>query len=191
MNARLARERDAVQRILARTERAFVRRIASNARAYEIVFDVRTLVRDDRGVIRAEARSVPVLYDLAADHPHHNPIVIAAHTDLFNTHVHDPRDGCDLPPLAFICLGRFSPAMTIADWMVATYDVLAWARIAADHPLNHAAAAWARLEIGRGRFPTDSRGFFDRPSVAGTDSAASASVPRRPALRLRRGGHAG
>ncbi len=188
MNARLALERDAVQRILPRTERAFLRRIAADARAYEIVFEVRTLVCDDRGVIREEARSVPVLYDLAADHPRRNPVVIAAHADLFNTHIHDPRDGCNLPPLPFICLGGFSASMTIADWIVATFYVLAWERIAADHPMNCEAAAWARLEMGRGRFPIDRGEFFAHQSAEPARSAEASNVPRRAALRLGRGG---
>src|SRR5262249_59190738 len=141
------------------------------------------LIRRD-ALIGEELLQIPVLYELAADHPAHPPVVIAGRTDLFNPHVHDVDDGCGLPPLAFICLGAFSPTMTVADLVVATFRVLAWARIAADHPFNAAAAAWARLEMTSGRFPIDRRGFFDAGSAALRLGAAPIAGTAAQGLRL-------
>ena len=184
MNARLTMEREALQRTLDRSGHASLGRVTPDGRAYEVLFDVRTLIRGD-GPIREEALIVPVLYQLAVDHPTTPPLVIAGRTDLFNIHVHDVRDGCPLPALAFVCLGLFQPALTVADWVVATFSVLAWARLAADHPLNPEAAAFARREMARRRFPIDARPFFDSLPGAppATNESAAAGTP--PGLRLR------
>ena len=185
MNARLAMEAESVRRTLARSTRASLRRAAPDGRAYEVLFDVRTVVRGKDRVIREEARRVPVLYELAPDHPHRPPLVIAGQADLFNVHIHDPFDGCDLPPLAFVCLGSFSPGMTIADWIVSTYRVLAWARIAAAQPFSHEAAVWARQQMGEGRFPIDRRGFFESGTPSPTQQAPQSEGASRRQLRLR------
>ncbi len=167
MNARLVMELEAVERILARPSRATLVRVEPDGRVYEIVFDVRTMVCGRDQVVRAEHRQVPVLYDLAARHPVENPLAIAGHTDLFNPNVNRPSEAPMLPPLAFVCLGSFTPAMKIADWIIATYALLAWQRVAADRPLSASAAAWARREGRSGRVPTDTRPFFDDEPAAG------------------------
>src|SRR2546427_12490948 len=103
MNARLAMERDTLARTVDRSAHAFLHHATSAGHVYEIVFDVRTLVRRD-GAIREETLQVPVLYELASNHPATPPLVIAGRTDLWNVHVHNVADGCSLPPLAFVCV---------------------------------------------------------------------------------------
>jgi hypothetical protein len=161
MNARLALELATVERQLARPSRATLQRVSPDGRLYEVVFDVRTPVCGADDIVREEARHVPVLYDLAPNHPVEGPVAIAAHRDLFVPNVHRPLAGSLLPPLPFVCLGHFAPSMRLADWIVATYRLLAMQRFAVDHPLQPRAAAWARREAASGRFPIDRREFFD------------------------------
>lgn len=194
MSPRLAVERQAVEQTLERTWLARMRHVRSDGRSYEIVFDVRTVVRGGDRVVRVEQRNVPVLFELAPDHPAVAPIVIAGADDLFNPNINDPRLRPDLPPLPFVCLGTFHPQQRIADWVYATHRLLAFDLLAADHPFNPEAADWARREIGRGRFPTDSRPFFRArpateldPHPRGGD--APNQVPAR-SLRLLVGGSA-
>jgi hypothetical protein len=183
MNARLAMERAAVDRTLARGTRATLARVSPDGRLYEIVFDVRTLVRGPDRIVREEARAVPVFYDLAAAHPIDGPVVIAAHADLFNPNVASPADRSSLPPIPWVCLGTFRPYMRIADLIVATYRLLAWQRYALDHPLSPSAAAWARSDAALGRLPVDRRPFFDDEGAP--PSGTLGAAPDRPAATLR------
>lgn len=161
MTPRFVAELEAVERMFTHPSRATLVRVSEDARVYEVVFDVRTMVCGTDGVVHEEHRRVPVVYDLSVRHPFETPIAIAAHTDLFNPNVNRPSEHPALPPLALICLGPFAVAQRIADWMVATYAVLSWQRVAADHPLSASAADWARREAASGRLPTDPRPFFD------------------------------
>jgi len=170
MTARLAMELESVERMLARPSRATLAGVTPDARVYEVIFDVRTLVCGPDDVVRQEHRRVPVLYDLAANHPVENPLAIAGHLDLFNPNINRPSAGSALPPLAFVCLGTFQPSMQIADWIIATYALLAWQRVAADHPLSQRAASWARREATSGRIPSDTRPFFDDQRAVRGDS---------------------
>lgn len=161
MNARLALELDTVKALLARTDRAWLAGVSPDGLFYEVVFFVRTLVRGDDRIVREEERAVPVSYDLAPSHPVVPPIAVARQRDLFNAHVRDPRQPLPLlPPIPFICLGEFRPERRIADWLPATYEVLAWDRITTAHGLNPEAVSWARRELASGRFPIDPRPFI-------------------------------
>ena len=161
MNARLLVERDAIEALLERPCRALLERVTPDLQRYDVLFEVRTLVRGDDRVIREEERIVRVAYLLTAEHPLLPPLVIAGDGDLFCTHVHDPHTpGTSLPPIPLMCLGGFSVDQRIANWVFATYSVLGWKRIASDHAVNHEAAAWARREMASGRFPIERRSFF-------------------------------
>jgi sulfur relay (sulfurtransferase) DsrC/TusE family protein len=185
MNKRLAMELATVEQLLARSSRASLRHVSHDARVYQIVFDVRTLVRGAGHTVREEKRAVRVIYDLAPEHPATRPIVVACDPKLFNPHVSDPAEPLSLP-LPYVCLGDFHPSLRLADWIIATYRVLAWQRLAADHPLNHRAAAWARREMASGRFPIDPRPFFEAADapVSGGEAAGDPLPPRSLRLRL-------
>ena len=162
MNARLELERDTLEAMLARSARAELRLATPDLLYYEVVFDVRTLVRGDDDVVREEERRVPVVYDLAPAHPIVPPMAVALQHDLFNPHIRDPRQKeLPLPPVPVICLGGFPPLRRIADWVSATYYLLAYAKIATHHGLNPHAVEYARRTMGTGRFPTDPRPFIE------------------------------
>ena len=164
LSARLALERDTVGATLARTRRARLRHASPDGLLYLVEFEVRTLVRGDDRVVREEQRVVPVTYELSPAHPLEHPIAIALQPDLFNVHINDPRQPSPLPPVPLLCLGTFRAEQRIADWMSATWAVLAWARLATHHGLNPDALAWARRALGSGRIPIDRRQFFDPPA---------------------------
>lgn len=167
MTMRLAVEEAAVHALLGRTSRAWLARLSLGGTAYEIVYDVHTVVRDDAGIVREERRDVPVLFDLALEHPRVPPVVVAGLPDLFNPHIHDPRRASPLPPLPIVCLGRFRPEFRVADWVAATYYLLGWSRIAVSEWLNPEAAAWARQHMHSGRLPIERRPFIDPAPAAG------------------------
>lgn len=160
LTARLALELEAVRATLARTSRARLRVVSPDGCFYLVEFTVRTLVQGDDGIVREEERVVPVSYELSSAHPLEPPIAIALQRDLFNVHIRDPRQPSPLPPLPFICLGSFRPEHRLADWISATYAVLAYARLATHHGLNPQALAFARRALGTGRFPIDPTPFF-------------------------------
>jgi hypothetical protein len=159
MSPRLQVEAETVTAMLARAERAALRLLSPDGLYYEVAFDVRTLIRGDDGVVREEERVVPVAYDLASSHPLIPPMAVALQLDLFNPHIRDPRQKLPLPPVPVLCLGGFRPSQRIADLIVATYYLLAYARIATQHGLNPEAVEYAR-HAQPGRFPTDRRPFF-------------------------------
>jgi hypothetical protein len=161
MTPRLALEHDTVLATLARTRRARLLEVDDEGRLYLVAFEVRTLVRGNDGVVREEERTVPVAYELAARHPLESPIAIALQPDLFNPHVIDPRPPAPLRQLPIFCLGQFRPEHRLADWLSATYGVLAFQRLTTKHGLNPEAIAWARHAIGEGRLPIDARPFFE------------------------------
>jgi hypothetical protein len=165
MTPRLASERESLERSLARTTRARLVESDAEGRRYLVSFDVRTLVRLGDGTIGAERREVPVLYLLAAAHPVVPPLAVAQAWDLFHPHVADPT--ASPAGAAVVCLGRFRMHDRLGGWIVATWDVLRFARLGLDHPLNERAAAWVRRELAvPGRFPTDDRAFHDAPARA-------------------------
>jgi len=170
MTPRLAVEEAAVRTLLERTTRARLERLSLGGTAYEIVYDVHTLVRDGAGIVREARRAVPVLFDLALDHPRVAPVVVAAHEDLFNPHIRDPRQPSPLPPIPLVCLGRFRVEQRVADWVAATYYLLGWARIAVSEWLNPLAADYARLHMHSGRLPVERRDFIDVVPAAGAVS---------------------
>jgi len=166
MKARLLVERDTVESLLERPSRVRLAGVTPDLQRYDVLFEMRTLVRGDDRMIREEERIVRVAYLLTDEHPLVSPLVIAGDGQLFNPHVHDPRTpGTRLPPIPLMCLGAFSASQRVADWIFATYSVLGWKRIATDHAVNQDAALWARSEMPSGRFPIEKRAFFtDEPA---------------------------
>jgi hypothetical protein len=162
LSARLALELEAVRETLARTDRAVLRGVAPDGLCYEVAFGVRTLVRGDDGVVREVEREVPVVYHLAPSHPVLAPIAVALEEDLFHPNIRDPRQPLPLPPIPLICLGAFRVEQRLADWLPATYYLLAYARITTGHGLNPEAVSWARRELTSGRFPIDRRPWSRR-----------------------------
>jgi hypothetical protein len=159
MSPRIQVEVETLTATLARTERAALRLMSPDHLDWEVAFDVRTLVRGDDGVVREEERVVPVAYDLAGSHPVVPPMAVALQLDLFNPHIRDPRQKLPLPPVPVLCLGGFRVQQRLADWVVGTYYMLAYARIATQHGLNPDAVEYAR-RAQPGTFPIDKRPFF-------------------------------
>jgi hypothetical protein len=161
MNARLTMELDAVRATLARTRRAQLRSVSSDGLLYRVEFEVRTLVRAAGGTIREEERVVPVAFNLTPSHPMEHPVAVALQADLFNPHINSPQRPGPLPPIPIICLGEYRVGALIADWLPATFYLLAWARIATNHGLDPDAMAYAQREMASGRFPIDRRDFTE------------------------------
>jgi hypothetical protein len=161
MTPRLTFEYETVLATLARTRRARLLKVTDDGRLYVVAFEVRTLAWGDDRVVREVERTVPVSYELSAVHPMESPVAIALQPDLFNPHIHDPRRPSSLPPLPFVCLGEFQVRHTLADWISATYGVLAYQRLTTEHGLNPEALAFARRAAGDGKLPTDARDFFE------------------------------
>jgi hypothetical protein len=161
MNPRLALEYDTVLATLARTRRARLLEVMDEGRLYVVAFEVRTLVCGNDHVVRKEERVVPVSYELSPRHPLESPVAIALQPDLMNPHIRDPRQPAPLPPLPFVCLGAFRVEHRLADWLSATYGILAYQRVTTEHGLNPEALAWARRAIGEGKLPLDARPFFE------------------------------
>lgn len=161
MTPRLALEYETVLATLARTKRARLLEVTDESRLYLVAFEVRTLACGNDGVVREEERVVPVSYELSPLHPLESPTAIALQSDLFNPHIHDPRQPSSLPPLPFVCLGKFRPQHRLACWMSATYGVLAYQRLTTEHGLNPEALTYARRAMGDGKLPTDARPFFE------------------------------
>ena len=161
MRERLRVEAEALRETLARSDHAWLVRANADGLLYEVEFEVRTLIQERPGEISECELVVGVLYQLDEDHPHRSPLAVARETRLFNTHVADPRQGPPAPPVPLLCLATFWPQHRLADWAVATWDVLRWQRIATESAMNHEAAAWARRELRNPeRFPTDRREFW-------------------------------
>ncbi len=173
MNARLEAEHHALRQTLARSARAWLFDVSPGLDLYRVEFEVRTLVRKPDRRICEEDRIVRVVYQLDADHPKTQPLVIACASDLFNSHIHDVTRPSALPPLPVFCLGTFHSRMRLADWLVQTYDVLRWARSASEHALDEAAAAWARVESAKkDRFPIDRRSFWEEDASGRVNAGA-------------------
>jgi hypothetical protein len=160
MSPRLAVEMKLVRETLALTDRATLFHAAANGQSFGVVYHVRTLVRDDYGVVKEVELDVPVGYELAESHPAVPPFAVALQRDLFCPNINDPRQPSSLPPIPLLCLGKFRVHQRVADWLPATYYLLAWARITTHEGLNPLAMEFARRAMGSGRIPTDRRPFF-------------------------------
>jgi len=62
VSKRLAMELETVERLLVRPSRASLCHVSHDARVYQVVFDVRTLVRGAAHVICEDERAVRVIY---------------------------------------------------------------------------------------------------------------------------------
>lgn len=171
----------------ARSARAILVRVDSERRHYEVSMEVRTLVRRS-GAPRVEERVVDLLYQLHPEHPFVPPLAVARQRGLFNPHLHDPEARPDLAPVPLLCLGAFEPRMRLADWVLATYDVLGLRRVAPESPLNEEAAAWVREQLATpGALPLDRRSFWreDAPSVAAPSVAPVTAAGPESLVRFR------
>ena len=161
MRERLRVEGETLRETLARSDHAWLVHASPDGLLYEVEFEVRTLLQDRERRIDERERVVGILYHLHEDHPHRLPIAVARETELFNTHVADPRQGPPAPPIPLLCLATFQPQHRLADWVVATWDVLRWQKIATDSAMNREAAEYARRELrDPDRFPIDRRDFW-------------------------------
>lgn len=169
-----------------RSARARLVRVRHDLRLYEVSIAVRTLVRRG-GVPQPEERSVEVLYQIHEEHPFVPPIAVARPRDLFNPHVLDPEAHPEVAPVPVVCLGAFQPQMRLADWVVATYDVLRLRRVAPESPLNEEAAAWVRARLASpGSLPLDPRSFWlDEAPAAPGPAASAVSCGAEPRVRFR------
>jgi hypothetical protein len=158
---RLRVEGETLRETLARSDHAWLVQASTDGLLYEVEFEVRTLFQDAARRIDERERVVCILYHLHEDHPHRSPIAVARETGLFNTHVADPRQGPSAPPIPLLCLSAFQAQHRLADWVVATWDVLRWQKVATDSAMNREAAEYAlRALRDPDRFPIDRREFW-------------------------------
>jgi hypothetical protein len=179
MSQRLRNEVSGLMETLDRSRAAGLRSISEGGLRLDVGFEVTSLYRGAHAAVEEREDLVVVRYQLHPRHPNVTPVAVALTRDLFNAHIVDPEN-CPphLPPIPLICLGPFLPRMRVSDQVVATYDLLRWARISTERPMNEEAAAFARRECARpGRFPVDVRPFWrdeaEQNAAAGTASAAS------------------
>jgi hypothetical protein len=177
VSERLRNEFAGVLETLDRSDVAWLHSARGDGLEIAIEFEVRSLYCGERGTVEERDGVVAVHYKLHPDHPLVPPIAVANTPGLFNVHINDPVNVAPhLPPIPLVCLGPFLPQMRLSDWVVATYDLLRWACISTQRPLNEAAARYARLECATpGRFPVDSRGFW-RDDVGGGANEESAAA---------------
>jgi hypothetical protein len=181
VSTRLLLEHESVCQTLVRTDHAWLIRTSLDLLRHDVVYAVRTVARDAAGRIREEDLEVGVIFQLHPDHPRVAPLVICQRNDVYNTHIHDVARGD--PPFAAVCMGTFFAEQRLGDWIAGVWDVLRWARIATDHPLNPEAAAWARRESATpGRFPVDPRRWSRRTPPASAMPAEASAEPG--ALRI-------
>ena len=179
MNERLQKEFAGVLETLDHSDVAWLRAAGGDGLMIVVEFDVRSLYRGAQGVVEERAGVVGVRYQLHPDHPQVPPIPVADTPQLFNVHINDPELGApNLPPIPLICLGPFLPQTRLSDWVVATYDLLRWARISTERPLNVAAAQFARRESAKpGRFPVDPRSFWRDGAESVADETVAPPAP--------------
>ena len=183
MTARLRAEFETVLETLDRSDVAWLDFASDDRLSIAVEYDVRSLYTVDRGAVAERSGVVGLLFQLHPEHPHVAPLVVARTRHLFNAHISDPESGnTQLPPVPLVCMGPFDPLMRIADWVVAAYDLLRWARISTQRPLNEAAAQFYRRESARpGRFPVDPRSFWrvgEEPAKPGQGPSRESDAKR-------------
>jgi hypothetical protein len=169
MSERLRNELAGLIETLDRSGAAWLRSASEAGLILDVDFDVVSLYRGAHAAVEVREGVVAVRYQLHPQHPQVAPAAVALTRHLFNVHIADPENcASHLPPIPLICLGPFLPQMRVSDWVVATYDLLRWARISTERPLNELAAQFARRECARpGRFPVDPRPFWRREGQRG------------------------
>jgi hypothetical protein len=179
VSTRLELEHESVVETLRRTDHAWLERTSPDLRRHDVVYAVRTIVRDRAGRIREEEREVGVIFELDPEHhPRVPPLVVCRSLDLFHPNIADGR----WSPAAVVCMGSFLAQQRLGDWVVGTWDILRWGRLATDHALNAEAAAWARLELGTpDRFPVDRREFARPRRRTPPADAAHPAIRMEPA----------
>jgi hypothetical protein len=179
VSERLHNELAGLFETLDRSRAARLRGASEDGLTIDVVFDVVSLYRMAHAAVEERDGLVVVRYQLHPQHPRVAPAAVARTRHLFNVHVNDPEHcASHLPPIPLICLGPFLPQLRLSDWVVATYDLLRWARISTERPLNEEAAQFARRESAKpGRFPVDPRPFWlgeaERGAEAEPDSASA------------------
>ena len=173
---RLRIEDETLDRVVATSPQTHRVQTSPDLRLHEIAFeDVRTLVRDERDHVQEATRTIHVLFEMAADHPRRQPFAIARSAALFSPHIARPGVGPNHTSIPYMCLGTFQPRMRLADWVVAAWNVLRFANLATDDPIDAEAADWVR-RADPARFPTDPRTFegqIDSRLVAADDPDAT------------------
>jgi hypothetical protein len=182
VSERLRNELAGLLETLDRSGAARLRSASEGGLIIDVDFDVVSLYRGAHTAVEERDGVVVVRYQLHPQHPRVAPAAIALTRHLFNVHINDPENpASQLPPIPLICLGPFLPQMRLSDWAIATYDLLRWARISTERPLNEAAAQFARRESARpGRFPVDPRPFWRGEAEwgAGAEPGAASAQPK-------------
>jgi hypothetical protein len=163
VSERLRNELAGLIETLDRSRAARVHSVSEGGRVIDVEFNVISLYQGAHAAVEQRGGVVVARYQLHPQHPRVAPVAVALTRHLFNVHVADPKNRVSprQPPIPLICLGPFLPQMRLADWAVATYDLLRWARISTQRPLNELAAQFARRESAKpGRFPVDPRPFW-------------------------------
>ncbi len=181
MSERLRNELSGLIETFDRSRAARLRAASEGGGVIDVDFDVVSLYRGAHMAVEEHSGVVGVRYHLHRQHPQVAPVAVALTRHLFNAHINDPENPAShLPPIPLICLGPFLPQMRLSDWAVATYDLLRWARISTERPLNEVAAQFARRESARpGRFPVDPRPFW-RAEAVGSAGAERGSASAQP-----------
>jgi hypothetical protein len=174
-HARLVLEHESVVRTLALTDLAWLADVSPELLHYRVIYEVRTLVRDARGLVREAELEVAAAFHLHPEHPRIAPLVVLGRNDLHHPNIHDPARG--EPPFAAACLGDFNAERRCGEWMMALWEVLAWQRVGLAHGLNPEAAAFA---LTRGPAPVDPRSFLRARRTRGAGTPAPGSDPERP-----------
>jgi hypothetical protein len=137
---------------LDRSGAAWLRSASEAGLILDVDFDVVSLYRGAHAAVEEREGMVAVRYQLHPQHPQVAPAAVALTRHLFNVHIADPENcASHLPPIPLICLGPFLPQMRVSDWVVATYDLLRWARISTERPLNPSLLAQGRPAGRRGK----------------------------------------
>jgi hypothetical protein len=177
MTERLRNELAGLIDTLDRSRGASLRSVSEGGLRFDVDFDVVSLYREGHAAVEERGGVVTVSYQLHPQHPQVTPVAVALTPRLFNVHINDPENCApQLPPIPLICLGPFLPHMRVSDQVVVTYDLLRWARISTERPMNEAAAQFARRESAKpGRFPVDLRHFWRAEAEQG--AAARPELP--------------
>ena len=202
MNDRLRQEFTSVLETLDRSDRACLASASPDLLRVAVEYDVTSLYsvyaagHGEHDVVEERTGLVELVFNLHPEHPAVAPIVVARTPNLYNSHISDPERGGDaLAPFPLVCMGPFDPQLLVADWVVAAFDLLRWARISTQNPLNEAAARFYRQESAKpGRFPVDTRSFWrdgDEPvkrpienSRSGSSASLEVDASANPGLRI-------
>ncbi len=176
MSTRLGLEAESVRQTLALTDLAWLAYTSPDLLQHQVVYEVRTLVKDAAGLVHEVELEVGASFHLHREHPRIAPLVVVELPGIFCPNVHDPRRG--EPPFAAACLGEYPAQRRLGDWAIALFEVLAWQRVGTAHGLNPEAVAYA---CRRGPVPVDPRPFVRARRPRGAAAGAGAREAGEPA----------